>query len=224
MIRALIFDLDGVITDTEPVHMEAWLDVLEPLGLSFGEEEYRAHYLGLNDRDFLGALGRIHGHHFSETDKANFTEQKSLATLESLGREIPLLPGVQGFVEDAAKHHLLAICSGATRGEIEFILRRLRWDSWFSPVIASDSVRRGKPDPEGYIRAFEGLAERSSHPLFPGEVIAIEDSPKGIQAAKAAGLCCLAVGSGYSPEELAKADWIAASLAEVDLQQVGLRA
>ncbi|HPM41743.1 MAG TPA: HAD hydrolase-like protein, partial [bacterium] len=67
-IKALVFDFDGVITDTEPVHMEAWLAVFEPMGISFDEEEYRENYLGLNDRDFLDAVSRIHGRHFDDAE------------------------------------------------------------------------------------------------------------------------------------------------------------
>lgn len=219
-IKALIFDFDGVITDTEPIHMEAWLSVLEPLGVSFNEEEYRAHYLGLNDRDFLDAVARIHRHHVDDAEKADMIGRKSEATLQMLEHSIPLLPGVREFVDAAAKSCMLAICSGANRGEIEFILRRLKWRDRFNPIIASDSVTRGKPDPEGYIRAIEGLQKRATELLLPEHALAIEDSPKGIAAAKAAGMRCLAVGEGFPRAELAAADRVFATLAEADLDDL----
>lgn len=218
-IKALVFDFDGVITDTEPVHMEAWLSVLENLGISFDEEEYRLNYLGLNDRDFLDAVGRIHGRHFDDAEKADLIGQKSEGALRMLEHDIPLLPGVREFVEEeASRGRLLAICSGANRGEIEYILRRLKWRDLFDPIIASDSVVRGKPDPEGYIRALEGLQKKAKDLLLPENIVAIEDSPKGVAAAKAAGMRCVAVGLGFAPEELAQADGIFPSLAEVDLK------
>lgn len=217
MFKALVFDFDGVITDTEPVHMDAWLGVLESLGIDFGEEEYRGSYLGLNDRDFLDAVGRIHGHHFSPADKANLIEQKSMAVMTMLEHDIPLLPGVREFVAEAGRSRLLSICSGAGHGEIEFILHRLKWKDLFAPVIAAESVTKGKPDPEGYIRALEGLQQLATELLLPAEVLAVEDSPKGIAAAKAAGLRCLAVSNSYPPEILKDADWVVASLAEFDL-------
>ena len=219
-IKAIIFDFDGVITDTEPIHMDAWLEVLEPLGVSFGEEEYRAHYLGLNDRDFLDAVARIHRHHIDAAEKADLIERKSEQALRMLEHSIPLLPGVREFVEAAAKDRMLAICSGANRGEIEFILRQLKWRSHFNPIIASDSVTRGKPDPEGYIRALEGLQQRATELLLPEHVLAIEDSPKGIAAAKAAGMRCLAVGENYTRAELAAADRVISTLAEADLDDL----
>lgn len=220
MIRAFVFDFDGIIIDSEPVHMEAWLGILEPLGISFGDEEYRTHYLGLNDRDFLSCVGRIHGHHFSGRDMSDLIERKSIAILSLLEHHIPVLPGVREFLEVTEKRCLLAICSGANRREIEWILRRLGWSGRFQPIITADSVQRGKPDPEGYIRAFEGLAERVDDPLFPESVVAVEDSPKGIAAARAAGLRCLAVSNSYEPDALQQATWVVTSLAEADIEML----
>ena len=135
-------------------------------------------------------------------------------------KEIPLMPGVREFVDATRADRLMAICSGANRSEIEFILKRLKWTGYFNPVIASDSVKKGKPDPEGYIRAYEGLVELGDSPMLAEEVIAIEDSPKGIAAAKAAGLRCLAVSNTFGSGELGRADWIVGSLSDVDLAKL----
>lgn len=217
VFKAIVFDFDGIITDTEPVHMEAWLGVLEPLGISIGDDEFKAQYIGLNDRDFLDAVSRNHKHHFTDTDKANFIEQKSISTINLLEKDIPLLPGVRDFVENARENFLLAICSGANHGEIEFILKKLKWTGYFDPIIAADAVTKGKPDPEGYIRSYEGIVERSDTPVLSEEVIGIEDSPKGVRAVKAAGLKCLAVSNTFDADVLKEADWIVDSLADVDL-------
>jgi beta-phosphoglucomutase len=215
--KALVFDFDGIITDTEPVHMEAWQGVLDPLGIAIDEDEFRTQYVGLNDRDFLDAVGKNHRHHFSDTDKASLVEQKCISTINLLEKDIPLMPGVREFVEATRTDHLMAICSGANRPEIEFILKHLKWIGYFDPIIASDSVKKGKPDPEGYIRAYEGLVELGDSPMLAEEVIAIEDSPKGIAAAKAAGLRCIAVRSTFGSGDLGRADWIVDSLSDVDL-------
>jgi beta-phosphoglucomutase len=214
--KAFIFDFDGIITDTEPVHMEAWQSVLEPLGISFDETEFREHYLGLNDRDCLEAVCHLHRRHFSDAEKLDLIEEKEVTSIRLLEQGIPLIPGVADFIASARETFLLAICSGAARGEIEFILRHLKWTGLFKPIIAADSVKRGKPDPEGYIRALEGLSARSPELLSADEVIAIEDSPRGITAAKAAGLKCLAVATSFERTELAHADWIVGSLLDID--------
>lgn len=219
-IKALVFDFDGVITDTEPVHMEAWLAVFEPMGISFDEEEYRENYLGLNDRDFLDAVSRIHGRHFGEAERLDMIGQKSEGALSMLAHDIPLLPGVREFIDEAAKNRMLAICSGANRAEIEFILKSIKRRELFDPIIASDSVTKGKPDPEGYIRALEGLQKRATELLLPEHVLAIEDSPKGIAAARAAGIRCIAVGEAFPPSELSQAERAFKSLAEVDLNEI----
>lgn len=216
MIKAIVFDFDGVITDTEPVHMEAWLGVLEPIGISFDEDEYRANYLGLNDRDFLDVLARIHGHHFDDVEKARLIEEKSAANINMLERHIPLMPGVAEFIEEVKNKYLLAICSGAQKTEIEYILRRLKWADLFNPVIAADLVGKGKPDPEGYIRTFEGLLDRSPDPILPEHVLAIEDSPKGVAAAKAAGLKCAAIKGAFTAEQLSGADFVVGAIGEID--------
>lgn len=220
-IKAFIFDFDGIITDTEPVHMEAWQGVLDPLGITFDEDEFREHYLGLNDRDFLDAVSRIHRAHFTDADRADMIEDKVAATLRMLEHDIPVLPGIVDFVREVSKGYSLAICSGAARGEIEFILKQLKLADVFKPIVASDSVKKGKPDPEGYIRAFEGLVERSDDALIPEYVVAVEDTPKGIAAAKAAGLRCLAVQNSYDASVLKDADWIVKSLTDFDLLITG---
>lgn len=218
--KALVFDFDGIITDTEPVHMEAWQSVLDPLGVVIEEEEFRTQYVGFNDRDFLDAVSKNHAHHFEDAEKANLIDQKSVATIGLLEQDIPVLPGVQEFIDAVKDTLLLSICSGANRSEIEFILRHLKWTHLFNPVIASDSVTKGKPDPEGYIRAYEGLVERIDGVLLSEEVIAIEDSPRGIVAAKEAGLRCLAVKNSFTSGELGHADWVVDSLADVDVTEL----
>ena len=215
-IKAIIFDFDGIITDTEPVHMDAWQGVLEPLGVFVDEEEFKRDYVGLNDRDFLDAVSKAHRHHFSDIERAELIEAKSTATVAMLEHDIPLIPGVADFIESAGEIYPLAICSGANRGEIEFILRHLKWIGRFDPIVASDSVKRGKPDPEGYIRAYEGLAERIDGALLAKDVLAVEDSPRGIAAAKAAGLRCMAVKNSYGDADLQQADLIVASLAHIE--------
>ncbi len=219
-LKAIIFDFDGIITDTEPVHMEAWLAALEPLGVSFDEDEFHDNYIGMNDRDMLDVLSQIHKRHFSDADKANLIDAKLLASMNMLEHSIPLIPGVSDVIPELAQKYLLSICTGAMRSEVEFILRHLGWSDFFKPIVASDSVQRGKPDPEGYIRAVDGLIDRSENLLLPENVIAIEDSPKGIRAAKDAGLTCIAISNTHSIEQLKGADQIYPSLADVIFEEI----
>jgi HAD superfamily hydrolase (TIGR01509 family) len=218
--KALIFDFDGIITDTEPIHMDAWQGILEQLGITFDEDEYREHYLGRNDSDFLDTVGKIHGHHFSGEDKVRLTEQKGSASLDLLRGEVPLMPGIEDFIASVTGNYPMAICSGAMRSEIEYILHRLGWSKLFNPIVAGEAVKKGKPDPEGYIRAFEGVQELASDMILPENTLAIEDSPKGVTAAKLAGLKCLAVQNSFSADILSEADFIIPTLVDFDISKI----
>lgn len=221
--KAIIFDFDGVITDTEPVHMMAWLLVFRPLNISFGKEEYETHYVGLNDHDFLDAVSRIHKHTFSSEDKIKLINEKLKHTLNSLQKSIPLIPGVEDFVKRASKNHLFAICSGASIKEIKFVLNKLGWLEIFDPVVTQEDIKRGKPYPDGYNFTLKKLNERNpTDKITSVECLVIEDSPKGIAAAHAAGMKCLAISNSFSKEKLNDADWIVDSLAEIDPNSISL--
>src|SRR3989338_494559 len=98
--RALFFDFDGIITDTEPIHMEAWLAVLEAYGVSFTEEDYHQNYLGFCDRDFLGAIESRFRIHFSQDQINDLINAKIATTLALLEHDIPVLPGVAEAIRE----------------------------------------------------------------------------------------------------------------------------
>lgn len=216
--RAIIFDFDGVITDTEPIHMKAWLEVFKPLGISFDKEEYDANYLGLNDRDFLDAVGRIHNRPFPAEEKNILIPKKLEKSLALLSKGFPLLEGVEDFIELLQKKCLFAICSGANKNEVNFVLKKLGWLELFDPIVTQEDVVKGKPDPEGYNLVLKLLKERApSHNLTTEDCLAIEDSPKGIAAAHAADIKCLAISNSFPPDQLNEAEWVLASLSEFEL-------
>lgn len=216
MIRAIIFDWDGVITDTEPVHMEAWLKVFEPLGISFDEDEYYRCYVGLTDGDFLDEVGRNHRREFTERDKGVAIERKAVESHRILEEKIPLMPGVAEIIPQLCSTHPLAICSGALKSEIMFVLNTLGWQDCFKPIVTQEDVRRGKPNPEGFLIAFKHLQQHHewSEPLKESECLIIEDSPHGIEAARAAGMPVVAITNSFSAEHLQDADEIVSSLGD----------
>ncbi|HQG13427.1 MAG TPA: HAD family phosphatase [bacterium] len=215
-IKALIFDFDGVITDTEPIHMNAWLSALESFGISFSENDYKNFYIGLNDRDFLYEIGRRNSVSFDDAQKTELIKIKAAICMERLKSEIPLIPGVREFIEESSKKYMLAICSGALRSEIGFILKKSGLFDYFCTIISAESVEKGKPDPEGYIKTLEDLRVLFSSVILANEVAAIEDSPKGIEAARKAGLKCIGVTNSYPRAELTFANLVVDSLAELD--------
>ena len=198
--------------------MEAWLEVFRPLGISFAKEEYDANYLGLNDRDFLDAVGRMHNRPFPKEEKEVLIPKKLEKSLALLSKNIPLLDGVEDFIELLQKKCLFAICSGANKNEVNFVLKKLGWLELFDPIVTQEDVQKGKPDPEGYRLVLKRLQERApSHKLTADDCLTIEDSPKGIASAHAAGIKCLAISNSFPPEALNEAEWVLASLSEFEL-------
>jgi beta-phosphoglucomutase len=223
MIKAIIFDWDGIITDTEPVHMEAWLKVLGPMGISFDHEEYYRCYVGLSDGDFLDEVGRNHHREFTERDKGVAIERKAVESHRMLEEKIPLMPGVEELIPKLRTKYPLAICSGALKREIMFVLNALGWQDYFKPVVTQEDVRKGKPNPEGFLFVLKYFQQHHDweSPLEASECLVIEDSPHGIQAARAAGMPVVAITNSFPEEHLHGADKIVSSLADVVKLYVG---
>jgi beta-phosphoglucomutase len=215
--EAVIFDFDGVIVDTEPLHYRAFLAVLDPLGLGFPWEEYVATYMGFDDRDAFREAFRARGRPLDERRLAALVAAKSKIFLEIIRDGVKPYRGALPMI--AALHAAgipLAISSGALRSDVAPILARLGIESRFHVAVTADDVRKSKPDPESYALAFRRLFS-----MFPARVtapersFAVEDTPAGIRSAKGAGLRVLAVTNSYAAAELAGADWIVDSLEEV---------
>ncbi len=217
---ALIFDFDGVVVDSEPIHLAGFQRVLESIGLNLTEEDYYARYLGYDDHDCLLIAARDAGRALDEAQIAELTRAKTACVQQAFAESIRPLPGAAELIRAAAAEAVpLAVCSGALREEIELASRTIAVWACFQAVVAARDVRRGKPDPEGYAKARERLAAATGRELRPGRCVAVEDSPAGIEAAAAAGMKTLAVTNSYAREHLA-ADRVVASLAAVTLADV----
>ncbi len=192
MLRAIVFDFDGIVADTEPLHFQAFAVVLRGEGIAFGEQDYFGTYLGLNDATFLRRFTEDRKLGWTDADRARIQSAKNAAYRSKVAAGLPLLPGVRELIERSVGKRALAICSGARRTEIEAVLSQHNLKASVPIVVSADDVPLSKPDPAGYRRACE-LVGQSVAGLTPGDVLAIEDSLLGVQAAKAAGLRTLHV-------------------------------
>ena len=217
MPEAVLFDFDGILVDTEPMHHRAFNEVLDPLGMAFPWKEYVETYMGFDDRDAFREAFRAKGIDLDDTNLAKLVAAKSEAFLRGLRAGVTAYPGAVPLIETlSAAGTPLALCSGALRADIDPILAQLGVARRFGVIVSADDVRRSKPDPESYALAFRRLAETYSSSLtVPGKSVAVEDTPAGIRSAKGAGLRVLAVTNSYGTGELAEADWIVESLENV---------
>ncbi len=217
--EAVIFDFDGVIADTEPLHCDAFRKVLEPLGIRFTWEEYVDTYMGFDDRDAFREAFRRNGRPLDDLRLQELVDAKSVTYQEILRGGVTSYPGTLHWIGALHASGIpLAICSGALRSDIDPILSQLGIAPCFLQVISAEDVRKGKPDPEGYVLAYRKLSlSRPSTLTAPGKCLAVEDTPAGVDAAKRAGLPVLAVTNSYPAEALSGADTITGSLANVRL-------
>ena len=215
--EAVLFDFDGILVDSEPMHYKAFLEVLDPLGMGFPWKEYVEIYMGFDDRDAFREAFLSKGIELDDANLGKLVAAKSRAFQDGLRGGVTAYPGAVPMIRSLhAAGRPLALCSGALRSDIDPILARLGVTRCFDVIVSADDVRRSKPDPESYVVAFRRLSE--THPASrtdPGKSIAVEDTPAGIRSAKGAGLRALAVTNSCGDLELAEADWIVDSLANV---------
>ena len=220
MLRAIIFDCDGVIADTEPIHMDALVRVLAGEGISLTKEEYFAEYLALDDRAcFTKALSM---ERFPDAKERvdELIRRKSLYVDKIIAEGVQILPGVSELIRAASSHYPLAIASGALRREIESIVRNAGLNHFFRVIVSAEDVTRCKPFPDPFLKALNLFNKCLNESISPEECLVIEDSIHGIRAAHLASMRCLAVANSYPKDKLADADLIVDTLEGLSLNEL----
>jgi beta-phosphoglucomutase len=220
VLKAIIFDCDGVIANTEPIHMAALQRLLSEEGITVSREDYFEHYLALDDRGcFLKAFGE-RGISLTSDALDELIRRKS-AYVEPVMREtLELLPGSAEFIRRAALEYPLAVASGALKHEIVLVLKYGGLRDCFQVIISAEDVARGKPHPDPFVKACRELSALSEDPIDPSECLVIEDSIHGVRAAIEAGMRCLAVTNSYPSRHLVEAHLVIDSLAEISLNDL----
>jgi len=216
MLKAVVFDFDGIIVDSEPLHYRAFQKVLEPLGAGFSWAEYTARYMGFDDRDAFREAFMASGLALSDQKLAEVINFKASLFHDVASEGVSSYPGVIELIKSVSGSIPLAICSGALRSDILPVLEMLSIQDCFDCIVTADDVSASKPDPASYSLAIHKLQLLfPDNAITPSSSIAIEDTPAGISSAKGAGLRVLSVANSYPPKDLALADMIVESLVEV---------
>jgi len=218
-LAGVIFDFDGVLADSEPVHLHVFQTVLDQVGITLSADEYYAKYLGYSDRDAFLHVFREHGRTMREGELEELLETKKVLFPQAVG-DHTLYAGAAECVAAVAARVPVAIASGALRSEIELILDRSGLRAQFPIIVAAGETPRSKPSPDPYARAFDLLRSsgRLPHDVSPADVVAIEDSEWGLQAARGAGLRALAVLTSYTRDRLPSAEAWLPSIRDVSVE------
>jgi beta-phosphoglucomutase len=218
LLRAVIFDFDGIIVDSEPLILKLTQEMAAREGWTVSEEDYYRDYLALDDRGTVEHLYACHGRPVDAARRDELVAWKGRRYQEIIRDGLPPIPGAVEFVTELAGHYPLAIASGSLRVEIHHLLTKMGLREKFSVLATADDCRRSKPDPEVYLLA---LSRLRALPIFrdpslqPEECLAVEDAPLGVVAAQAAGFKCLALTHSRPAAELQHADLIASEFADV---------
>lgn len=223
-LRAIIFDFDGVIADTEPLHYEGLRRTLADIGITLTEADYYANYLGFDDRGCILEALRVNRRQPTGPLVQDLMRKKAAAYLASIKEHLVIFTGVKAFVEEAAAAYPIAIASGALRPEIELILEQAGIRKAFRHITSAEDVAKGKPDPQPFLHALAGLNQLSPlSPVPPSSCLVIEDSLPGIRGAKSAGMKVLAVANTHTVQDLHEAHAISHSLSETRISDLRTR-
>jgi len=217
-LRAVVFDFDGVIANSEPLHLRAFQDVLAAAEITLTDREYYGNYLGFDDAGVFRAVDANRGTHWTAADIDMLVTRKT-ARLEALEHGVSLLfPGAADAIRRLAAAVPLAIASGANGTEIRRVLDREQLTPSFAAIVPAGDNLPPKPAPDPYLRAVAQLGAVRGEPISPGDCVAVEDSMWGLRSARTAGLRTVAVTHTYPASELREADLVIVSLQALTIE------
>jgi HAD superfamily hydrolase (TIGR01509 family) len=214
-VRAVVFDFDGVLADSEPLHLKAYQALLEPHGIHLDEQTYCDRYLGYDDEGALRRIAADNGLILGDEEIEMLIVEKGHVFEALVGSRDVLYPGAVECVRRLAAAWPVGIASGALRADIDLMLRGAGIQDLFRFIVAAGDTDQTKPAPDPYLRAAE------LHGVPPPVCVAIEDSHWGLESARAAGMRTIAITHTYPRETLVtSADAVIDALAELTVDLI----
>jgi beta-phosphoglucomutase len=210
VVQAVVFDFDGVLADSEPLHLKAYQALLEPHGIHLDQKTYSERYLGYDDEGALRRIAEDNGLILGDEEIELLVVEKGHVFEALVGSRDVLYPGAVECVRRLAAAWPVGVASGALRADIDLIVRGAGIQDLFAFIVAAGDTDRTKPAPDPYLRAAE------LHGVAPAACLAIEDSHWGLESARAAGLRTIAITHTYPRDSFTgTADAVVDSLAEL---------
>lgn len=213
MIKALIFDLDGVLIDSEPIHSQVVVDVLKDVGVTAQENEVYD-FIGVRNEEMWETLRKRHG--IEEPTEKLLAMQKAYKHERFFNNKLVPVDGVLDLLKAAKRKGLsIALATSSPRYFAKYILKAIKAAVFFDDLVTSDEVTKGKPEPEVFLKAAEALG------VMPEECLVIEDAFYGVTAAKRAGMKCIGFKNPNSGnQDLSGADYVVSSLLDINLDEI----
>lgn len=197
--RAFLFDLNGTMIDDMQYHIKAWHGILNELGANISMERMKEECYGKNDE----LLERMFPGRFTEEEKQTMSLEKEKQYQQKFKPYLKLLPGLDAFLADAKRNNIpMAIGSAAIMFNIDFVLNNLHIRHYFTALVSADEVAVSKPDPETFLKCAERLS------VQPANCIVFEDSPKGVESAKRAGMKAVVLTTMHEEHEFTANDHV----------------
>lgn len=213
MIKAIIFDLDGVIVDTECLHKEAWEKIFWELKINFNPKVYYKEYMGRSTDEILQSLSQKYN---LKEDIRKFKRRKQKYLIRLIKEKLKLIPGAKKLIRRISQSGFrMAIATVANRERVKIIMKKLNLSGYFQAIIAGDQVTQSKPHPEIYLVTAKKLN------MDPKDCLVLEDTKAGIESAKNAGMKCIALKHDYNKKsDLIKADLVIDSLKKINIKLI----
>ncbi|HWB19620.1 MAG TPA: HAD family phosphatase [Phycisphaerales bacterium] len=184
-MNAVIFDMDGVLIDSYQAHMESWVQTAREHEIHIDEGKFASRF-GRTSREIIASYWQ--GRSLGDSEILAIDDRKEAAFREIIRHQVPVMPGAKALIEELKRaSFLIAIGSSGPPENVELAINGLEIRNSLSAVVTGRDVRKGKPDPQVFLLA----ADRMS--VDPGKCVVVEDAPPGIQAARAAGMKCIAL-------------------------------